>query len=109
MIDWRTDEATTQTIVREMNEWTQEREEGTAMRGMGRYLCECGDPGCAAPIALTSREYEAVRSVPVRFVIVVNHENPEVDLVVSECARYAVVEKVPGAQARMALASDPRR
>jgi hypothetical protein len=49
-----------------------------------------------------------VRSVPVRFAIAVNHENPEVDVSVSESSRYAVGDKVFGVPARIARATDPR-
>ncbi len=111
MADWRADEATNQTIFREMNEWTLDDAvgRGDERTGTDLYLCECGDATCTDPIVLTRREYEAVRSVPVRFAIAVNHENPEVDVLVSESEEYSVVDKMFGVPARIALATDPRR
>jgi hypothetical protein len=49
MTDWREQEATNQTIFRDMNEWTEEANED-------------------------------VRSLPTRFAIALNHENPEMIL-----------------------------
>jgi hypothetical protein len=111
MLNWHVEEVTNQTIFREMNEWTEEDADDRdgERREMDLYLCECGDAACSEPIALTRTEYEAVRSVPVRFVIAVNHENPELDAVVSEFERYAVVDKLPGVPAHIASSADPRR
>ena len=111
MRDWRDQEATNQTIFREMNEWTEEGND--ALLGLGpridTYLCECSDRRCTDPIRLTRIEYEAVRAEPVRFAIALNHENPEIDLVVKENERFATVAKFHGVPARIARASDPRR
>jgi hypothetical protein len=110
-IDWRDQEATNETIFREMNEWTREaNDERLELDGpMDSYLCECSDRGCTDPISLTRPEYEAVRAGPVRFAIALNHENPEIDRVLSENPRYATVEKFFGAGARIARDSNPRR
>jgi hypothetical protein len=58
---------------------------------------------------VTRHEYEGVRASGVRFVIALNHENPEIDLVISENERFATVEKFYGVAARIARAADPRR
>jgi hypothetical protein len=111
MADWREQEVTNETIFREMNEWTEEAND--ARFGVDRpidvYLCECSDPRCTEPICLTRREYEAVRAVPVRFAIALNHENPEIDQKLVENKRFATVEMFAGAGAKIALATDPRR
>ena len=111
MLDWREQEATNQTVFREMNEWTEEANDRHA--GLGRvidaYLCECSDRGCSEPIDLTRPEYESIRSVATRFAIAVDHENPEIDRVVAENERYATVEKFFGAAAKIARSTDPRR
>jgi hypothetical protein len=73
------------------------------------YVCECSDRRCTDPIILSRGEYEAVRAVPVRFAIVVNHENPEIDRVLSENHRFATVEKFYGPGASLAWATNPRR
>jgi hypothetical protein len=109
--DWREQEAVNETVFREMNEWTLE--DNDARLGLDRpidaYLCECSDRLCSDPIRLTRAEYEGIRSVGVRFAIAVDHENPEIDRLLSENERFAVVEKFYGAPARIARDSDPRR
>lgn len=59
--------------------------------------------------SLTREEYEQVRANGTQFVIALDHENPELDLLVAEHDGYAVVRKLPGFPARLASASDPRR
>lgn len=108
LLDWREKEARNETVFREMNEWTADdlhSGEGTA----DTYICECSDSGCTDPINLTRSEYEAVRAVPIHFAIALNHENPEIDSVISENERYAVVAKFNGSGARIARETDPRR
>jgi hypothetical protein len=111
VIDWREQEARNETIFREMNEWTLE--ENDARLGLDEaldaYLCECSDRRCSEPIQLTRAEYEDVRAVGIRFALALDHENPEIDRLLSENDRFAVVEKVLGAPARIASESDPRR
>lgn len=111
MLDWRDQEATNETIFREMNEWCLEANDpnpGTDRR-IDTYLCECSDRRCTEPIGLTRQEYEAVRAEPVRFAIALNHENPEIDRVLFENQRFATVEKFYGAGAKIARSTDPRR
>jgi hypothetical protein len=109
--DWRDQEATNETIFREMNEWTEEENDARlgVMRQMDAYVCECSDRRCTEPISLTRPEYEAIRAISVRFAIALDHENPELDRVVSENERFATVDKFYGAGARIARAADPRR
>jgi len=71
------------------------------------FLCECSDGSCLARVSLTAAEYERVRANAAQFAIVPGHTVPEVERVVHETPRYAVVEKKPAEQA-VALASDPR-
>ncbi len=111
MPDWRDEEATNETVFRAMNEWTEEAKDAqsSADHRIGIYLCECSDRRCTEPIRLTRPENEAVRAVPVRFAIALNHENPEIDWVLFENQRFATVEKFYGAGAKIARSSDPRR
>lgn len=60
------------------------------------YVCECGDATCAERIRLTRQEFEAVRDYSTRFAIAVDHENPEIDQLVTEGCRYSVVQKIAG-------------
>jgi hypothetical protein len=110
MADWREQEATNETIFREMNEWTEDAADQFGPdRSMESYVCECSDRRCTDTIRLSRFEYEAVRAVPVRFAIALDHENPELDLVVTENARFATVDKAFGVGARIARATNPRR
>ncbi len=72
------------------------------------FLCECGDPTCAQPIAMSLAEYEAVRSDSARFALVPGHETPELERVVEDHGRYVVVEKTPGRPTDLAVGLDPR-
>jgi hypothetical protein len=109
--DWREQEATNETIFREMNEWTEEENDARIgpERPMDTYVCECSDRRCTDPVRMTRTEYESIRSIGVRFVIALDHENPEIDRVIAENERYATIEKFYGAGARIARAADPRR
>lgn len=71
------------------------------------FLCECGDGGCLARVSLTIAEYERVRANSVQFFVVPGHEEPEVERVVEDTRRYAVVEKKPG-ERKIAIERDPR-
>lgn len=111
MSEYLEQEAENETTFRDMNEWTQEANDARdrVSRPMEIYLCECSDRRCTEPISLTRAEYEAVRAFPVRFAIALNHENPEIDRVLVENDRFAIVEKFYGVGARIARATDPRR
>jgi 3,4-dihydroxy-2-butanone 4-phosphate synthase len=108
--DWLRDEATNQTRFRVVNESI---EMTTDVLGLHEqqdvYVCECGDGECEAPIRLTRAEYESVRGESTHFAIAVDHENPEIDRVVSEHERYAVVQKTLAMAVRIARETDPRR
>lgn len=73
------------------------------------YLCECSAPSCPATVSLTRTEYETVRLEGKRFVIHLNHENPEFDVVTQENERWAVIDKLPGAPTRIAETANPRQ
>ena len=108
---WRDQEAINQTIFRAMNEWSEEGND--ARLGVGprvdTYLCECSDRRCTDPLRLTRLEYESIRAEPLRFVIALNHENPEIDRLVEENERFATVDKFHGLPVRIARSTDPRR
>ena len=110
MLDRLEQEATNETVFRAMNEWSRDADDASpADHRITTYLCECSDRRCTEPIGLSGSEYEAVRSVPVRFAIALNHENPEIDRVLFENPRFATVEKFYGAGAKIARSTDPRR
>ena len=108
MSDWREQEVDNETRSRDINEIEDANLEHAGGSATNRYVCECSDASCMATISLTQVEYEQVRAHGARFAIALDHENPEIDLLVAENDGFAVVRKLPGFPARLARASDPR-
>jgi hypothetical protein len=98
-----------QCLVRDANEavvWSLSRGangvESMALR------CECGDLSCRVSLAVTPAEYTAVRDYGSRFLVRVNHENPENSSVLSEHAHFSVIDVVGGDARYEVLARNPR-
>lgn len=72
------------------------------------FVCECGDPECTKPVSLTPFEYEEVRRDATHFVVLPGHVVPDVEQVVAETERFAVVAKTEPRAARVAVREDPR-
>ena len=72
------------------------------------FICECANRDCDARVSLTLREYEAVRQEPTHFVVHRGHDMAEIESVVAEQERYAVVEKRSPEAAELAVEHDPR-
>jgi hypothetical protein len=70
-------------------------------------VCECGQLGCNDVLSLTVAEYEAVRHSGRRFILRPGHEDPDVEVVVSEAGDHVVVEKT-GDAGEAAEDEDPR-
>jgi hypothetical protein len=102
-------EAEQQCLVRDANE-TAEHLNVRLITGAERAAlrCECGDPACLARVSLTHAEYEAVRAYGSRFVIGLDHENPESACVLSENARFGVIDVVAGDARYQVLTRNPR-
>jgi hypothetical protein len=108
--DWREREVRNELHSRERNEWIATAStDYEAHRPIEEFVCECSYQGCTSILALTRAEYEGVRAEGTYFVIALNHENPEIDQIVSENDRFAVVAKFPEMPRRLARDSDPRR
>ena len=108
--DWRRDEAVNQTRFRDVNESISAMSDADGGGGEpGAFVCECSDAECSASIRLTRAEYEVIRSESTHFAIATDHENPEIDRVVTEYAAYSIVQKVTPQAARIARDTDPRR
>ena len=102
-------EAEQQCLVREANEAAERLNAAlTASAARAALRCECGDEACLAPVSLTHAEYEAVRAYGSRFVVGINHENPESAWVLSENPRFAVIDVVAGDARYQVLARNPR-
>jgi hypothetical protein len=106
VVTWREREARNEARFRTQNEWVDTTGSGSGM--LFAFVCECGDGECGRTIKLTASEYEFVRATSNRFAIAANHENPESELVISECERFAVVDKIEGWGLRISRETDPR-
>jgi hypothetical protein len=107
---WREDAVAYEVRSRDRNEWIERaNDEFGDDHPADRYVCECSFPGCSSLLELTRQEYEGVRAVGTHFAIALDHENPEIDRLISENTRFAVVEKFLADGRRMSLESDPRR
>jgi hypothetical protein len=94
------------------------REVNERLEGLGRsfsivaekaeFVCECGDPACVDRISLSLDEYERVRREPTHFIVVPTHVDHEIEVVVREDERHAVVEKRDPEAVEVAEKLDPR-
>ena len=73
-----------------------------------RMVCECGREVCDRVVAITTEEYEEIRSDPVQFVVVHDHVIGNIERIVLETDRFAVVAKREGVPAEIAVNEDPR-
>jgi hypothetical protein len=106
VVSWREREARNEARFRTQNEWVETA--GAAPTMLLAFVCECGDGECGRTIKLTTAEYEFVRATSNRFAIALNHENPESEIVIEECERFAVVDKIEGWGLRISRETDPR-
>jgi hypothetical protein len=100
--------AKNEALFRQVNERIEEINDALDGDSESDFLCECGDEDCTQPVTLRLSEYEEVRSNPKHFVIAHGHGVIDVERVIRETDRYAVVEKLSGEASRIAVESDPR-
>src|SRR5438046_238658 len=93
---------------REINEGIERGHEGAPPDRYLRILCECGQESCEKLIAITVPEYERVRADPRQFAVVRDHVMADVEHVMDETDRFAVVAKREGTPAEVATEEDPR-
>jgi anti-sigma B factor antagonist len=104
----RDKEARTQALFREVNEQIERVAEDFGADGLDQLICECGNTDCTQLIELTRGEYERVREYANRFLVALNHENPETGSIVEHNERFVVVESYAGAPSQIARETDPR-
>ena len=75
--------------------------------GVLELVCECADENCTRSIALSARDYEAVRGDETQFMVVPGHVRSEIEDVVAERDGWLVVRK-RGEAAEIAADTDPR-
>ena len=66
---------------------------GVGADGELEVLCECGQDGCTSLIHLTVGEYEQAHEQRDRFIVAPGHETAEIENVVRQTERYAIVDK----------------
>jgi hypothetical protein len=71
------------------------------------FICECSSADCMERMALTLRQYEAIRANGARFAVVPGHADPTVEQVVGSAVSHHVVEK-DGFAGIVAEQGDPR-
>jgi hypothetical protein len=108
MTAWHDIDARNQALFREFNEKLEQFPEKLAVDGYDRLICECGNTDCTQQIELARAEYERVRGYASRFVVALNHENPETESIVEQNERFAVVETYAGAASQIARETNPR-
>lgn len=108
MSAWHDEDARTQALFREVNERIEQFSEGPDVAAHDRLICECGNSDCMQQIELTRAEYERVRAHASRFIVALNHENPETESIVDQNERFAVVETYAGTASQIARETNPR-
>jgi 4-hydroxy-3-methylbut-2-enyl diphosphate reductase IspH len=104
--------AQNQSLYRSVNEQITELNEAFSevfpgSESLSEWICECADTTCGRRITATRQEYELVRANGRTFIVYPGHVYPEVEGVLSENERFAVVEKVDES-GRIAQTLDPR-
>jgi hypothetical protein len=100
--------ARNEAVSRDINERIEDAQEEEAPGQFLRIVCECGRDDCERVIAITRREYEEVRSDPVRFAVAHDHVTPDLEREIDRTDRFAVVVKREGTPAEVATEEDPR-
>ena len=100
--------ARNESTTRQINEDIEQAHQATSTPDHVRIVCECGRLECDRVLAITLAEYESVRADPRQFAVARDHVTDDVERVVAETDRYAVVAKRQGTPAAVAIEEDPR-
>ncbi len=96
--------AKNEALFRDINERLQDLNDDF---GTSEWLCECSDLECVERIEMTDAEYEDVRRHGAHFVLLVGHEQIDIERVVARHGDYVIAEKT-GIGGELALLRDPR-
>jgi hypothetical protein len=59
------------------------------------FVCECADETCMERVAMTAAQYDEVRAIPARFVVIPGHEaTPLVEKVLFRTNEFSIVRKI---------------
>ena len=100
--------AMNEAAARESNEEIGEAHQGEPPGRRISITCECALKSCDRTIDITMTEYQRVRSDPRRFAIVPEHFIGDIEAIVEENDRFAVVAKRQGTPADVATEHDHR-
>jgi len=93
---------------REINEGIEQAHHGDPPGRRFSITCECALKSCDRLIEITTPEYQEVRSDATQFAIVPEHFIGDIERIVSENDRFAVVAKRAGTPADVVTETDPR-
>jgi len=93
---------------REINEKIEEAYQDEPLANRIDIVCECARMRCDAAIDITLDEYEQVRKDARHFVIIPEHFVGDIEGIVFENDRFAVVAKREGVPADVARDENPR-
>ena len=102
--------AANQTLFREINERVKElNERFSLVIPLGEWICECANDTCTDRVAMSTEEYEKIRSDGARFFVAPSDEHvwADVERVTDRNNRYWIVEKI-GHAGELAKSADPR-
>ena len=57
------------------------------------FVCECGIVTCTSQVLIETDDYSRIRSHPAQFLVLVGHEQPDVERIVESNSHYVVVER----------------
>ncbi len=86
--------AKNESVFRQVNERIAEAAKRTLVLPDAEFLCECGRPDCLERIVVQLDEYESIRAHPDRFILVLGHDEPDVDRVIGGGDDYVIVERI---------------
>jgi len=99
--------ARNEVVSREFNEEIEETYEGEPPSNRLDIVCECSLKMCDRSIDITMAEYRMVRNDARRFAIVPEHLIGDIERIISENDRFAVVIKREGTPAEVAMRRTP--
>jgi hypothetical protein len=100
--------AENEAVVREINEMIRQAHGSAPDISFMHIVCECGYEKCDSIIALTKDEYERIRHDPRQFCVVEEYVIQDVEAIVEDNDRFAIVAKRQGTPVEIAIRTDPR-
>jgi hypothetical protein len=85
--------ARNESLFRDVNERIAESAERFDSES-AEFVCECADAACTDRVHATLETYDAVREDGTQFLVAPGHDDPDIERVVVQRPRYAIVAKV---------------